>query len=60
MFAFFWCFSWFRALVLNGTKKILWRVLKKQLQGSKKLVQGMKGSILAFSCDKSADLVPEK
>ena len=33
---------------------------KKQLQGLRKLVQGTKGSILAFSCDKSADLVPEK
>ena len=58
-FAFFWCFSWFRALVLSGTKKTWEKCCEKQLQGSRKLVQGTRGSIQTSSCDKSVDLVPE-
>ena len=58
-FGFFWCFSWFRALVPKEARKTLWKILKKQLQGSRKLVRGTKGDIMAFSCDKSADLVPK-
>ena len=59
-FAFFWRFSWFRALVLYGTRKTLRKVLREQLQGARKLAKGTKGSILDFSCDKRAVLVPEK
>ena len=58
-FVFFWCFSWFRALVLKEARKTWWKVLKKQLQGSRKLAQGTKGGITAFGCDKSANLMPK-
>ena len=56
---FFWCFSWFRALVLKEARKTWWKVLKKQLQGSRKQAQGTKGGITAFGCDKSANLTPK-
>ena len=59
IFAFFWCFSWFRALVLKEARKTWWKVLKKQLQGSRKPAQGTKGGIAAFGCDKSANLMPK-
>ena len=39
--------------------KLREKCCKKQLQGSRKLVQGTRGSILTFGCDKSADLVSE-
>ena len=57
-FAFFWCFSWFRALVLKEARKAWWEVLKKQLQGSRKPAQDTKGEVEAFDCDKSANLMP--
>ena len=56
---FFWCFSWFRALVLKEARKTWWKVLKKLLQGSRKPARGTKGGVMAFGCDKSADLVPK-
>ena len=56
---FFWCFSWFRALVLKEARKTWWKVLKKQLQGSRKPAQGTKGGIAAFGCDKIANLTPK-
>ena len=59
IFALFWCFSWFRALVLKEARKTWWKVLKKQLQGSRKPARGTKGGVMAFGCDKSADLVPK-
>ena len=59
IFAFFWCFSWFRALVLKEARKTWWKVLKKQLQGSSKPAKGTKGGIAAFGCDKSANLTPK-
>ena len=31
--------------------------MKKQLQGSRKPAQGTKGGVVAFGCDKSADLM---
>ena len=59
IFAFLWCFSWFRALVLKEARKAWWKVLKKQLQGSRKPSRGTKGEVEAFGCDKSADLMPK-
>ena len=59
IFAFFWCFSWFRALVLKETRKAWWKVLKKQLQGSRKPARGTKGEVEAFDCDESANLMPK-
>ena len=59
IFAFFWCFSWFRALVLKETRKAWWKVLKKQLQGSRKPARGTKGEVEAFDCDKSVNLTPK-
>ena len=59
IFAFFWCFSWFRALVLKETRKTWWKVLKKQLQGSRKPARGTKSEVEAFDCDKSANLTPK-
>ena len=59
IFAFCWCFSWFRALVLKETRKAWWKVLKKQLQGSRKPARGTKGEVEAFDCDKSANLTPK-
>ena len=56
---FFWCFSWFRAQVLKEARKTWWKVLKKQLPGSRKPARGTKGGIVAFGCDKSADLMPK-
>ena len=56
---FFWSFSWFRALVLKEARKTWWKVLKKQLQGSRKPAQGTKGGIIAFGCDKCANLTPK-
>ena len=56
---FFWCFSWFLALVLKEARKTWWKVLKKQLQGSRKSVQGTNSGVVAFGCDKSADLMPK-
>ena len=56
IFALFLVFSWFRALVLKEARKTWWKVLKKQLQGSRKPAQGTKGGIAAFGCDKSANL----
>ena len=60
IFAFFWCFSWFRALVLKETRKAWWKVLKKQLQGPRKPARGTEGEVKAFDCDKSANLTPKK
>ena len=59
IFAFFLCFSWFRALVLKEIRKARWKVLKKQLQGSRKPARGTKGEVEAFDCDKSANLTPK-
>ena len=39
--------------------KLCEKCCEKQLQGSKMLVQGTRGSILTFGFDKTADLVPE-
>ena len=50
----------FQALVLKEARKTWWKVLKKQLQGSRKPAQGTKGGIAAFGCDKSANLMPQK
>ena len=56
---FFWCFSWFRALVLKEARKTWWKILKKQLRGLRKPARCIKGGIVAFGCDKSADLMPK-
>ena len=39
--------------------KLCEKCYKQQLQGSRKPARGMKGSIMAFGCDKNADLVPK-
>ena len=59
IFAFFWCFSWFRALVFQEARKAWWKGLQKQLQGSRKPARGTKGEVEAFGCDKSANLLPK-
>ena len=45
--------------MLKEARKTWWKVLKKQLQGSRKPAQGTKGEIAAFGCDKSANLMPK-
>ena len=45
--------------MLKEARKTRWKILKKQLQGSRKPARGMKGGIVAFGCDKSADLMPK-
>ena len=59
IFAFFGVFLGFEHLCSVEPGKLCEKYCRKQLQGSRKLVQGRKGSILAFGCDKSANLVPE-
>ena len=39
--------------------KLYEKCYEKQLQGSRKLVQGTRSSVRTSSCDKSADSVPE-
>ena len=56
---FFGVFLGFEHLCSVEPGKLCEKCCKKQLQGSRKLVQGTKGSILTFGCDKSANLVPE-
>ena len=45
--------------MLTEAKKVWWKVLKKQLQGSRKSARGTKGEVEAFDCDKSANLMPK-
>ena len=45
--------------MLKETRKAWWKVLKKQLQGSRKPARGTKGEVEAFDCDKSANLMPK-
>ena len=45
--------------MLTEARKVWWKVLKKQLQGSRKPAQGTKGEVEAFDCDKSANLMPK-
>ena len=45
--------------MLKEARKTWWKVLKKQLQGSRKPAQGTKGGIAAFGCDKSDNLTPK-
>ena len=45
--------------MLKEARKTWWKVLKKQLQGSRKPARGTKCGGMAFGCDKSADLVPK-
>ena len=46
-------------LVLKEARNAWWKVLKKQLQGSRKPVRGTKGEVEAFDGDKSANLTPK-
>ena len=41
------------------SRKVWWKILKKQLQGSRKPARGTKGEVEAFDCDKSANLMPK-
>ena len=45
--------------MLTEARKVWWKALKKQLQGSRKPARGTKGEVEAFDCDKSANLVPK-
>ena len=45
--------------MLTGARKVWWKVLKKQLQGSREPARGTKGEVEAFDCDKSANLMPK-
>ena len=45
--------------MIKEAKKAWWKVLKKQLQGSRKPARGTKGEVEAFGCDKSANLMPK-
>ena len=45
--------------MLTEARKVWWKVLKKQLQGSRKPARGTKGEVEAFDCDKSANLMPK-
>ena len=60
IFAFFFgVFLGFEHFCSVKPGKLCEKCCKKQLQGPGKLVRGTRGSILAFGCDKSANLVPE-
>ena len=56
---FFGVFLGFEHLCSVEPRKLCEKCCKEQLQGSRKLVQGTRGNILAFGCDKSASLVPD-
>ena len=45
--------------MLKEARKAWWKVLKKQLQGSRNPARGTKGEVEAFGCDKSANLTPK-
>ena len=59
LFAFFGVFLGFEHLCSVEPGKLCEKCCKKQLQVLRKVVQGTRGSILAFGCDRSANLVPE-
>ena len=59
IFAFFGVFLGFEHSRSVEPEKLCEKCCEKQLQGSRKLVQGTRGSIQTSSCDKSVDLVPE-
>ena len=59
VFAFFAVFLGFEHLCSLEPGKLCEKCCKKQLEGWRKLVQGTRGSFLAFGGDKSANLAPE-